>query len=662
MARRKKTLTDDEISLWHQRIAAAEEFLEDNILPHWRKVFLDYEGNYRDQNTDPYAEDDVPSINYLLATANTIVPSVVSADPYVRCLPRRPGDEEGAKIAENALNYVFREVDLKSVLNDVVLDSILFNCGFAKVGYDPSGAFLMEEEYEVGPEKLDEEDESVLSIDAQMRLRQALADEDIPFDEGPQDNPTIERVAPWDILVPPGYEDIQKCPWVCQRMTVRVQDLEADERFKIPKGLEPDSWLTSETPSAFNYKQEDYMGFDDDDRPEYLTVYEIRHWGKTRLGGRRRCLWLIRPQEGISLSDCVIRHIDDPLEMRGYPYQMLRFTKVPGVFYSPKVADLAAIHGLADQLNKEWQHLIRHHKMTSKRKWVGLPGILEDGSLQNLLESDYDMEVAELPANVGDIRNALMLLPEAPPPSTTPMVLQGLARLMYEISGVDVYQRGGVGRKGTTATEVAVAAQGASNRAGVRLGATERFTEKIARQVLSVIRQYWDDPRYMRITGVSGEPEFVMFSAADIIGMFDVRIESGSTLGKDPGTEQQAFMGLLQTIQATVSSLIPLVQAGIAPPQTIQSFVEKAFSIWQADKRMLMEPLAALQGAATPQTSQPSPGGMTPPGGLEGRGMGAEGQPLAGPRPMEERTPGGASSGTGGAADLATLMARVRGS
>ena len=151
--------------------------------------------------------------------------------------------------------------------------------------------------------------------------------------------------------------------------------------------------------------------------------------------------------------------------------------------------------------------------------------------------------------------------------------------------------------------------------------------------------------------------------------MFDVRIESGSTLGKDPGTEQQAFMGLLQTIQATVSSLIPLVQAGVTSPDTIQSFVDKAFAIWQADKRMLMEPLAALQGAATPTTG-PSPGGgmmppggeMMPPGGVEGRGMGAEGQPLAGPRPMAERTPGGATSGTGGTADLATLMARVRGS
>jgi hypothetical protein len=167
----------------------------------------------------------------------------------------------------------------------------------------------------------------------------------------------------------------------------------------------------------------------------------------------------------------------------------------------------------------------------------------------------------------------------------------------------------------------------------------------------------------MRVTGPSGEEEFITFSSSDIIGMFDVRIESGSTLGKDPATEQQAFMGLLQTIQATVSSLIPLVQSGLASPETIQSFVEKAFSIWQADKRMLMEPLAALQGAAGPAAVGGAPqmgGGQMSPEGVANRGMSPDGQPLAGPQ--GDQGPGGATSGTGGTADLATLMARVRGS
>ncbi len=652
---KKIQLTLDEIQTWHSRISSAEEWLEENVLPAWKKTLEDYTSE-REHEGLVYGGDDVPEFNFLLATANVIVPSIVSADPYVRFHPRRPGDEEGARMGEAAVNYVFREIGIKDKVQDIVLDALLYNLGFSKVGYDPSGAFLLEEDYDTGPEQFEEE-EGQMTPDARRALMKAMAAEDVPFEEGPSDNPTVERVAPWNMLLPSGYDDIQKCPWIAERMTVRLDDLRMDERFKLPKNLDADSWMSTGVPENYAYKEDQIFGLNDGDA-EYITVYEIRYWARTKAGLRRRVMWMVREQEGVDTGETVIRHINDPLSVRGYPYQMLRFNRVPGLLYATKVAEIASVREIAERLNEEWGILLRHHRISSRRKWVGLPGILEDGQLAGLLESDQDMEVAELPANVGDIRNALMLLPEAAPPSTTPMVLQGLQRLMYEISGVDVYQRGGVGRKGTTATEVAVAAQGSSNRATTRLGVVERFTEAIARQVLSIIRQYWDEPRYMRVTGATGENEFVSFSSSDISGMYDVLVEAGSTIGKDPGTEQQAFMGLLQTIQATVGSLVPLVQSGMASPDTIKNFVDKAFSIWQADKRMLMQPLAALQAAASP--AAPSPAGGPSLESVEaGRGMGGQGESLAGPR--TEASPGGQTSGTGGTADLATLMSRVRG-
>ena len=630
--------------------------MEENVLHEWKRTYEDYIGKTDDDGLH-YSDGDAPNFNFLLSTANSLVPAIISADPYVRMQPKRPRDKEGAQVAEAAVNYVFREIDVKKTIKDVVLDTLLYGLGFAKIGYDPSGAFLMDEDYEVGPEILVDEVDEEEDFDDRL-IRQALAEQGATFDDEPIDNPTVDRVAPWDILVPQGYDDIQKCPWVCERITVRYDDLVNDDRFKLPKNLKPDSNLSSSVPSEYSYFKGDAY-FRDAEPSQYMTVYEIRYWARTKTGLRRRCLWMLRRQDAVSVEDTVIRHIDDPLLMRGYPYQQLQFVRVPGVMCAPKTADLSSIRPIAERLNEEWGYLLTHHRISSKRKWVALPGALEDGSLGALLESNVDMEVAELPANVGDIRQAIMLLPEAPPPSTTPMVLQGLQRLMYEISGVDVYMRGGVGRKGTTATEVAVASQSSSNRAASRLGMTEKFTEGIARQVLAIIRQYWDEPRYMRITGAAGEDEFVSFSATDIEGMFDVRIEAGSTLGKDPATEQQAFMGLLNTIQQTVSAMTPMVQSGLASPDTIKNFVDKAFSIWQADKRMLMGPMAALQSAATPGASAPSPSEPSIESIASGRGMGGQGEALAG---QASAMAGDVTSGTGGTADLATLISRVTGS
>ncbi|MAH47792.1 hypothetical protein CMI37_18365 [Candidatus Pacearchaeota archaeon] len=654
MSARKPKLTAKEVDLWHERITRAEEGMEENVLSEWKKSFEDFIGQ-KARSEVYYDDDDVPNFNFLLSTSNSLLPAIISADPYLRMLPRRPDDKDGAKIAEAAVNYVFREINIKKTIKDTALDAMLYGVGFAKIGYDPSGAFLLEEDYEVGPEMLEDEEEEPAATRADTRiLREAMAREDLPFDEGPQDNPTAERVAPWDMLLPDGYDDINRCPWVCERITVRLEDLQSDDRFNLPKNISADSWLSEAVPSEYSYYKDDSV-IGESKPAEYITVYEIRYWTRTKNGSRRRCLWLTRKQEGLDSKDTILRHIDDPLLMRGYPYQQLQFVRVPGMMYAPKTADLASIRPIADRLNQEWSYLLKHHRISSRRKWVALPGALEDGSLAGLLESENDMEVAEIPANIGDIRQAIMLLPEAAPPSTTPMVLQGLQRMMYEISGVDVYMRGGVGRKGTTATEVAVSSQLSSNRAGTRLDLVERFVEGIGRQMLSIIRQYWDDPRYLRISGPGGEDEFLSFSSGDITGMFDIRIEAGSTLGKDPATEQQAFMGLLQTIQATVGSLIPLVQGGLASPDTIKNFVDKAFAIWQADKRMLMEPLAAIQAAATPQTA------ASPEAVGQGRGMGGQGESLAGPPAGGAPSPGGATSGTGGTADLQTLMSRVKG-
>ena len=650
MAAKKLRISDDEILEWQKRIDSAETRLEENLLPRWKQVLNDFVAERGYDELGMGGEDGV-NFNFLLATSNVLIPNIISAEPYVRFLPRRPGDEESAKLAESAVNYVFREIDVKSVVQDVVLDSLLFNFGAAKIGYDPSGAFLMDDEYETGPDQIEgEEPEGELDEFEARELRRIMDEENIPFDDGPQDNPTIERIPPWNLLTPPGYSSIQKCPWIAERLTIRIDDLEMDDRFSVPKELTPDAWLTETLPSGYSGSATDRM-HEYDEEPEFVTVYEIRYWSKTKTGLRRRILWMTKNQEYMKPQQVVLRHINDPLNTRGYPYRTLRFTRVPGRMHSTEVSDLSAIRDISYRLNEEWTQLLRHHRISSRRKWVGLPGILEDGSLAALLESDNNMEVAEIPANVGDIRNAIMLLPEAPPPSTTVSVMQGLQRLMYEISGVDVYQRGGVGRKGTTATEVAIAAQGSSNRSAIRLGAVERFLENIGRLVLSIIRQYWDEPRHLRVSGPSGENDFVTLNPGDIAGMYDVRVEAGSTIGKDPGTEQQAFMGLLNTISATVNSLIPLVQAGITTPDTISTFIERAFSIWQQDKRMLMEPLAALQAAASPTAGATAGGGVTPEN-VEGRGMGAEGQPLAGPTN---------TSGSGGTADVATLLSRVRG-
>jgi hypothetical protein len=641
-------LSTNEVSEWLERIEESERALEENHLPYWRSIQRSYSGD-DSEGLDgfeglEYGDEDGVKFNFLLSNANTIIPGVISANPHIYVKPRRPGDKESARIAESALNYVWREINASRTVRSVVLDTLLFGLGVVKIGYDASDSFYLEEDYDTGPEKASppgEGSDETLNAAQQRSLRSLMGSELLSFDEGPQDNPTVTRVAPWDLIVPAGYSEIHQCPWVCERMTVLLEDLKRDDRFTVPSSIEPDSWLSEEIPKSLTGAGSQYTSRPETD-PRYVNLYEIRYWNDTGDGLRRYVMWLLKNPGSGDAQDSVIRHIADPIEMKGYPYEALRFVEVPNSFYSTHVSDLASVHPIAERLNDEWDYILRHHRLSSRRKFVAAPGAMESGQLQSLLESDEDMAVAEIPATVARIQDAIMVLPEAPPPSTTPMVLQGLSKLIYEISGIDVFQRGGASRKGTTATEVAIASAATRGRVGMRLEATEALISKIARKMLAIIRQYWDDVRYLRIDGDFGEDEFISFTSSDIQGFYDVTIQAGSTIPTDPAEEQRAFMGLLQTIQGVAATLAPMIQGGMLPPDSIQNFIDQAFRVWRQDKRALVGPLSQLQGAAMgagtqAPTGQPQEAPQEQ--GVENVGMGPSGEALAGTGPRGA-TPG----------------------
>ena len=628
-------LSNNDVSDWIEKITSAERILEENQLPHWRAIQRDYsakgDGGLSEYEGLSYGDGETVKFNFLLSNANAILPGVISANPHIYVKPRRPGDRDSARIAETALNYIWREIDGNRTVKGAVLDALLFGVGFVKTGYEGSSSFYTEEDYNTGPEKVVSPDESGLTGEQGRRLRSLMSEDLISFDEGPDDNPTLTRVAPWDIIIPPGYTELHQCPWVCERIIVRLEDLKRDDRFTIPNGLEADTWLDEAVPTSLSGNGAGNASTQPEIPAEYVTIYEVRYWADSDEGLRRSVMWLVKDPGTGDQSEAVIRHIEDPIEMKGYPYEPLRFVTVPNDFYSTRVSDLAAIKDIADRLNDEWAYILRHHRISSRRKFVTAPGALESGQLAGLLESEEDMDVAELPASVARIQDAIMLLPEAPPPSTTPMVLNGLSKLMYEISGIDSFQRGGASRKGTTATEVAIASAATRGRSGMRLEATERFISSVSRKILSIIRQYWDDVRYMRIDGDDGEDEFISFTASDIQGMFDVDVQAGSTIPTDPAEEQRAFMGLLQTIQGVVATMAPLVQGGLMPPDAIQKFMDQAFRVWRQDKRALVGPLSQLQGAAMSAGAA----AQTAEGGVEDQGVTEGGESLAGAGPRE---------------------------
>jgi hypothetical protein len=631
MTTRRVQINDAEILQWQQRITAAERLLEKQHLPEWQRTLESYAARTESEvGLDGIQIGADDPVNYLLATANAILPNIIGAMPSIRVRPRRPSDKDSAAIAQYALNWIWQTIDATATTRASALDALLFGVGFVKTGFDPSGAFFLDEEFDEGPEKGPEREPE----EGERELLQILAEQGIYDAEEPQDKPTLQRIAPWNLLLPAGLTRLRDCPWVAERLTVRLEELRADGRFRVPKMLEADRHLETEVPRSLLQQGADSIWVDAGFEPEYVSLYEIRYWRKVGKTMRRHILWMLQTSPTAEPRDAILRHIPDPLQMRGYPYDVLKFVDDPQDFYSTRIADLATIRPIADNSNELLANMLGLQRLNHKirGKFLVASGALEAGALAQLLNSPRRGAMQEINVPGLRIQDALMPVPEATQPGDTAMIQSTLGKLMHEMSGVDTYQRGGVGRKGTTATEVNVAHEGFQNRAAIRLDRIEGFIEKVSAKILAIIRQYWDEQRWIRVVGDDGNEEFLQFSNADIQGLYDVLIDAGSTLPTDPGTEQQAFMGLLTTIQGTVDTLIPLVQNGLLPPITLSNFIDKAFTLFQQDRRALVGPLAELQSSITNALGQaPAPGGGAAPPPEQG----APGQELAGtgPRP-----------------------------
>ena len=90
----KIEFSSSEISDWIEKIEESERLLEENHLPIWRSVQHAYAAESADNPEGlHFDEGQEVNFNFLLANANTIIPGVISANPYIYVKPRRPGDK-----------------------------------------------------------------------------------------------------------------------------------------------------------------------------------------------------------------------------------------------------------------------------------------------------------------------------------------------------------------------------------------------------------------------------------------------------------------------------------------------------------------------------------------------------------------------------------------
>lgn len=118
-------------------------------------------------------------------------------------------------------------------------------------------------------------------------------------------------------------------------------------------------------------------------------------------------------------------------------------------------------------------------------------------------------------------------------------------RDMDDISGQYEVSKGRTPPGVDSATAVAYLQEENDSIYAPEIATIEEACEKVGKQLLVMVNQFWDIPRKIKVAGENETFETMMFSNADVRGNTDFRVESGSSLPQSRSAKQAFIMEMM---------------------------------------------------------------------------------------------------------------------
>jgi len=432
-----------------------------------------------------------------------------------------------------------------------------------------------------------------------------------------EDQPFVERISPFDILVDPEATCIEDAKWIAQRIVRPLEAARTDRRYKASarKNLSADSLLYSMYSVSTRQEQEEYL-----DTEERCVVYEYYDITENTLS--------VLPQSGDQF-------LIDPIAMPyayGQPFVMMRNYDIPDYFYP--MGDLEALESLQQELDKTRSQMMNARKRYARKYLYHERSFGPEG--REALESDTDGRLVPVVDENKPLGETVVPMPQTPLSPEIYNMSEIVEADINTVSGVSEYARGQMPEIRRTATEASIIADAGNARAADKLATVELAIAQIGRRVIQLMQQFMTGEQMAQVADKGGSL-FVPYARDDITGEYDFSVEAGSTQPINDTIRKQQAVSLL-------NAMAPLVGTVIDPQALAKHVLSNGFGIKDPDKFMMQQ-----------QPQQP----VGPEGAAPGAGPGAGQMPPGMPVGMPMGQPEGAFSPTGGVPP--ELLAQIQG-
>lgn len=526
--------------------------------------------------------------NQIAPGAQSLLAKLTKTKPVISATPGSASDKDvkAAQMAEDLLEFWWREFNMDDSLEEALLWGIIAGQGFWKITWDKFASKGME--FLLGP-------------DGQPIVDDTLADEWRSRCEQmgikPQTKTVylgdirLQTLGPYNVYLDPAAKVFQDCQYA-----ITVTFMTPDEIYT--------RWGIRVTPDSVPTDADMALPYDSSYFSMIKTVkavYEGYFLPNAALPKGRYVAWIASPNKIIQ---------DEPWA-KVFPTEELPLVKFPGVrlpgrIYDASITEMAV--PLQKELNKTLSQIVEFKNMTIKpRVWAPV------GSLRQRLTNEPGAVYEYTP--IGGLKPEVEQLPAMPPYVYEHLTV--IAQNIKDLFGLTEVAEGTVPPNVEAGVAIDLLQEMSTDRLAPTIKLMEGALGRAGNLMLALAKENYIEPRLLKIRGSGGGAQVKRFTQSDIEGSIDVAIETGSALPRTRAGRQ-----------ARIESFI---QMGLLEPQQAWKYVDMAdmksvSKMFQADEDMatrenekmtvgeplnisaLQDAMQAVQSGTNPDTGQPFQG------------------------------------------------------
>ena len=483
---------EDQVRLWQNRVELGKRYQKKygDVDGRWTKNIKALAGDFDSANE---IGPDAVDVHMMRSSAKTALPPLWITEPRIMVKPtvETVHGKDNVLRAENTeieLNYWLLELEVRRTTKKCVIDAYATNHGYAYLGYT--------------------KDKTDLEVDGEVQ-------ENVPTIRHRQ--PFIKRVSPKQIIVPPGYGELEEHPWV----DIIFLKPFSHVRKKYPKTTEDLKPTIKYSDAAEQDDTASFSEYLEDPESQLVEVHNV--WDK-----ETKKVYIFATDEDQYLEEPQAW----PVEVEGFPLAELQFEYIPDEYHGTPPMSFSLTQN--KELNITRSAMAKRRKQTKAVIFVATE-IADSVKDQYARAEDGTI----IPIDTGDktMAQVLQVMPGIPADQGD---LQYDAVIKSDIQlsdGIGAEQRGG----GDPNVDSATASQNIEKHTQVRGSdrgdLVRTFYLTIARKLWMILKQFPEQEVKRMIVGPRrGQQREVSYSLRDLRGEFGFDMDMSAMMADNPQT------------------------------------------------------------------------------------------------------------------------------